>query len=216
MEVVSLGKLLIKELDLKSSTDTLSRWMAHHLAGLIKQSEDAKGSKKKALEKECFDLILKLWEHRSNYPVSKPLESFKPILILLDYLQGDKTKQNWYFRLKDIDADEETREWINLASGIDYSARLLIRWCIAGASTTASQKERKWLEAGIPMILSDADDLKAIKLLIDDSKFIFGTDDETLEKRNKELHDIRDRLDSFIKLTNEMKNSIDEQLPSKS
>jgi hypothetical protein len=81
--ILELGKLLVKELGIQKSVDTLSRWMAHYVAEKIKYSEELpEGAKKKAAEKECFALILDLWKHRWNYKSDRqPLKNFSAFSI---------------------------------------------------------------------------------------------------------------------------------------
>lgn len=38
-DVLELGKLLVKALDLDETVDTLGRWMAHHIAELMQAAE---------------------------------------------------------------------------------------------------------------------------------------------------------------------------------
>lgn len=95
---MELGKHLVSELGLENSNDTLARWMAHHVAGLITA---AKGTKNKAeqtvAEERAVQTILKLWEHRMALPgQAYPLAQFKDILELLSKLTPDANP--WYRR----------------------------------------------------------------------------------------------------------------------
>ena len=75
-KVINLGKLLVKELGLETSNDTLSRWMAHYIAEKIAKSESLPlGKEKDDAEKDCLETILKVWERRWLLPSGKrPLE----------------------------------------------------------------------------------------------------------------------------------------------
>ncbi len=65
-QVISLGKALVKELELEPGVDTLARWMAHYIAEQIAIAENATDDKKVEAESRCFETILKLWQHRSE------------------------------------------------------------------------------------------------------------------------------------------------------
>ncbi|MCL1474887.1 hypothetical protein [Argonema antarcticum] len=54
----------MKELDLEDSVDTLGRWMAHRIAELMEQAEQAPTeAEREAAKRECTDIIIRLWEH---------------------------------------------------------------------------------------------------------------------------------------------------------
>ncbi|ANY23601.1 hypothetical protein DLJ61_13140 [Gordonia terrae] len=78
-EVANLGRIIVKQLDLETTTDTLSRWMACRVAELISVAEmDA------AARGEATDLILRLWERRSSWPHGWPTESIARALHWFD------------------------------------------------------------------------------------------------------------------------------------
>ncbi|WP_209404750.1 hypothetical protein [Pseudozobellia sp. WGM2] len=84
-EILKLGKKLIQELKLEYSVNTLARWLVHYLAELIDNIENCKSPKrKKQLQKECCELILKLWSNKEFLPITKPLQSLQPILEILE------------------------------------------------------------------------------------------------------------------------------------
>jgi len=86
-KILSLGKAIVKELDLDPSVDTLAKWMAHYVAEKIVLSEKLKGNKKKLAEKECFETISKLWVHRWSIPNNKPfLQDFESLFETLNKL----------------------------------------------------------------------------------------------------------------------------------
>lgn len=90
-EIIKLGKKLVKELDLEYSVNTLARWMSHYLAELMHYIDNAKtNEEKKRLQKECCDIILKLWCEKESLPIRKPLDDLKPVIEILQVLQKDK------------------------------------------------------------------------------------------------------------------------------
>lgn len=90
-EIIKLGKKLVKELDLEYSTNTLARWLAHYLAELIENINKAEANEeKKTLQRECCDIILKLWSQKENLPIRRPLDDLKPVIEILQVLKENK------------------------------------------------------------------------------------------------------------------------------
>ena len=104
--VLDLGRALVQELGLDPGVDTLSRWMAHYIAELIKAVETAAVEDRPAKLTKCADTILNLWERRNLLPNGKrPFEDLEPILRTLESLDPtDDTPR--YFRAARIAADK--------------------------------------------------------------------------------------------------------------
>jgi len=86
--IINLGKKLIEELELPYTTDTLTRWMVHYLAELIQTAEQASSiQEKRKLQKECCDIILKLWSNKETLPIARPLENLDGLVKILEALQ---------------------------------------------------------------------------------------------------------------------------------
>jgi hypothetical protein len=84
-DVLALGRLLVQELRLDPGVDTLGRWMAHHIAELIRNAEEApRGKARQACEAQAADAVIKLWQHRSSFENRiNPLGDLKPIIQVL-------------------------------------------------------------------------------------------------------------------------------------
>ncbi len=79
--VMTLGKQIVKELDLEDSVDTLGRWMAHRIAELMERAEQAETeAEQEAAKRECTNVIIKLWEHRTKFPFKPPLADIAKFL----------------------------------------------------------------------------------------------------------------------------------------
>lgn len=97
-EIIKLGKRLIEELKLEYTVNTLARWMVHYLAELIQNVEKCRSKEeKKKLQKECCDIILKIWSKKEDLPIRQPLENLKPIIELLKVFKKDELSYlpNW-------------------------------------------------------------------------------------------------------------------------
>lgn len=175
-KVINLGKLFVKELKLEPGVDTFSRWMTHYLAEKISVAEQSEGNEKEAAEKECFDVILKLWQHRHSLPSGRrPFQSFEAILDTLFKLNPDKEEPYYYNALSNQDLAElekdnlehkSVEEWMNIAKDIDKTARIWIEFAIENAVNNAkNEKTQQWIENAIN--LSDNSDTHIIKFLLD-------------------------------------------------
>ena len=176
--VLELGKLLVKELGLEKSVDTLSRWMAHYLAEKIKYAEALPdGVKKKNAEKECFSLVLDLWKHRWHYKSDRqPLRNFNHLFDILEKLDPEK-EEPYYYRLENIqskDEEDESYEASNLknlsplALQIDKVARIWINYLLHEAAAKAKNKKiGKIIDRAVK--LPDSMDAHIIQIVFADS-----------------------------------------------
>lgn len=91
-DVLELGRFLAQQLEVDEGVDTLSRWMAHHLAGLMAEAADAEGDRKKRLDGAVVELILQIWAHRRNFPEgSDPLAPYEKAAKTLATLRSGST-----------------------------------------------------------------------------------------------------------------------------
>lgn len=150
---MELGKLLVKELGLEKGVDTLSRWMAHYVAGRIKDAESLpEGMKKRSAEKECYSLILDLWKHRWHYKSDRqPLRNFNRLFDILENLNPDK-EEPYYYRWENTQSKEEENESFTLsdlknlsplALQIDKVARIWINHLLHEAAAKAKNENVK-------------------------------------------------------------------------
>ena len=81
---ISLGKTIVKELDLEPRVDTLSRWMVHSIAEQVIITKSMKGTKKSKAKNRCFEIFKKLQQHQSStkYKLSS-FDRMKPIIKIL-------------------------------------------------------------------------------------------------------------------------------------
>lgn len=154
--VMSLGETLVQELGLDPGCDTLSRWMAHYVAEKMETAKNATGDEKHEAERECFETILKLWDHRSSLPDgSRPLENFEPIYQTLARL-GPEESENFFYRYGETrpdavgepsDKPDEVEKWLDTAEKIDDAASVLLEYVFHQAAAAAKdEKTEDWLE----------------------------------------------------------------------
>ena len=137
--LLALGQKLVQELGLEESTDTLGRWMAHHIADLMINAENAIGDEKAAAERKCFDAILELWKHRSELPNGKrPFEDLEPVMRAIESLDPEDDTPRYYRAVRPPKGEtvetSEQEEWLSLVDGLDYTAKVLIGYCLTEAA----------------------------------------------------------------------------------
>lgn len=205
-KIINLGKLLVDELGLTNSTDTLSRWMAHYLAEKITQQENLpNGEEKDETEKICFESILKLWEHRWLLPRgNRPFEAFEPILKVLERINPEN-KDAFFYRHQDklLSSDEndlnlsEVNQCSEMIVQIDKVAKIWIDYILERAVSNAKNEN---IEAFLENTTdeTDDDDIDIIMNLIDKEETKLDKYRlETLMKRTEELNKFS-RLNEFL------------------
>jgi hypothetical protein len=82
---LELGTHLVRELGLIDSNDTLSRWLAHHLAELMTAVEKAEAPAGKAAAlNQATEVIAQLWKNREVLPGhANPLARYREALAVL-------------------------------------------------------------------------------------------------------------------------------------
>ena len=203
IKIINLGKQLVQELGIDDRVATLARWMAHYVAEKITLAEHMPlGADKSAVEKECFETILKLWENRWHLPSGKrPLEDFEPILKVLKRLDPDNPEP-YLNRFFDRDLFEtENKSSVakeiadNLATAItiDKVARVWIEFVLQQAAQSANNEKTQNL-LDIAFDIDDSDDILTISGFLgndsggtNEAEAIKKQKTEKLQKRIEEL-----------------------------
>jgi hypothetical protein len=171
--IMRLGKALVKELGLEPGVDTLSRWMAHYIAEQLAIAKKAKGDAKSRAEQQCFETILKLWQHRSHLPTGmRPFESFDPVFRALERLDPENPTPYFYARQKSsgrVSSEEnsdDVQKWLDIARGIDQAARIWLEYVFQQAALCATDENTiTWLEHAVEM--PDNEDVSVIAHLVE-------------------------------------------------
>ena len=160
-EVVELGCRLVEELGFQQSTDTSARWMCHHLAELMDRAENATDQERDAVQRECANLIMRLWVHRATLPGNhRPLQTFDAIIEALARLRGDEP---YYYQglagSQDRKPSNQVEKWLHIAERVDRTARSLVETCVDSAIECAAEDEKDWIRTGLS--ISPASDMYA-------------------------------------------------------
>ena len=212
--VLALGKKLIRELKLGDTTDTLARWMAHYVAELIKDSERRSTKDRPGQLEKCFEAILALWQQMHVLPDGKrPFEGLEPVLRALESLGPSNPQRRYYPTARppvnECEEGVESRKWLELADGLDYSARILIRQCLTNAAASAVDRSKEWVTIAERAARNDAE-LPIFKIVIGE-RDLSATSDPKDEQR-KQLEDRVSKLRAFIRLATVVASNYERQL----
>ncbi len=224
--ILELGKLLVRELGLEKSVDTLSRWMAHYVAEKINYAEALPpGVKKKNAEKECFSSILDLWKHRWHYkPDRQPLRNFNHLFDILNNLDPEK-EEPYYYRFSNTQPKEDDNISFDpldlksispLALQIDQVARIWINYLLhEAAAKSSNEKIEKLIKHGVK--LPDSTDAHIIQVILEDTVDDIETKpfDQKEWERNSKINTLTRRigeLQKFKKVNEYLINQYEKEL----
>jgi hypothetical protein len=213
---LELGRKLTKELGLDQSVDTLGRWMAHYIADLIQDAEKANNDEKPAKMQACCNAILSIWRHRHTLPNGKrPFEELEPILRSLESLDPENNHPR-YFRLssptsEDDDKEVGTKFWLDFAHDLDFSAKVLIRFCLYQAMQNAVEKSTEWAVFAEAIGEDEGIELSVLRAI--DERHLYDTSSNN-ELLKRTLDSRIDRLEEFAQTANKLVMDLRNSLPS--
>ena len=208
---------LVAELGLGNSVDTLGRWMAHHIAELVQETEGATDDDRPVKQAQLRDAILALWAHRFELPTGKrPFGDFEPILRALASLDPESQSSRYLSpsRAPDNQSDEtkETCEWIKLASTLDHMSKVLIDYCLTLAADAALDKSKEWVKLAKEAGIADGVELIVIQFIKNQSDLMKKPDPNTYQRRI--LTDRKRKLEVFLSVASMLANEINARLSS--
>lgn len=221
--ILELGKRLVTQLDLDG--DLLAQWMAHDISARIDAIERASPEASASARDDCARSILTLWSHRNELPshlrVFKDIDPLIRTLAALDVENGDDYR---YFRpiLREAALDETDpamNKWLELALGLDYSARVLIQYALRSAGASAASKARPWVEAAMKAGVDPLVERQTIEFLLERWRSIKDEDEDEDEEKavlQEALRDKISKLENFAQLASAIATELRDQLDSES
>ncbi len=200
---LELGRKLTKELGLDQSVDTLGRWMAHYIAELIQNVENASSEERPANMQACCDAIINLWKHQHTLSNGKrPFEEIEPLLRTLKSLDPEDDTPR-YFRsvravIEDADENEETKSWLKLADEVDYTAKILIRYCLCQAAQSSLNKSLEWVALAQAAGVDKSVEFPIIRVIFEENAVLNASDPGEIEKER--IMDRIERLEKFMEM----------------
>lgn len=200
-QILELGNKIVKELHLSKRVDTLGKWMAQYTAELIHKIEICENEEnKEGLQKECSELILKLWKNKRNLPIDQPLSNLKPLIKILEGLNSKKFHFTSFFPKED---DQENIEWYDLAMTIKNNTIDILQIIVLANSANEIMEHRKKNDQN-QLLLSKVE-LNIISLLennLENANTIFGNDNQEIEYEKLESDEAKnivfDKLDALL------------------
>lgn len=216
--ILEIGRALIKELALEPGDDTLCRWMAHYIAELIEGAETATEADRPDKLAKCSEIILALWQHRYELPNGKrPFEEFEPIFRAIESLDPDNDTPRYFRSVRNAsdkaDVNAESKKWLELAEGLDYTAKILIRYCLEQASQDALDKSQEWVRLAELAGLEDGIEFPVIRLITAENEL--ANESETDERARKLLEDRINRLSAFKEMADSLASDMRRKLEEK-
>ncbi|MDX8452969.1 AVAST type 3 anti-phage protein Avs3b [Mesorhizobium sp. VK9D] len=189
-----MGKQIVAELGLDQSVDTLGRWMAHYIVELMHSAEAASADEGEGKRSRCAAAILELWNHRHAMPNGRrPFESFEPIVRTIESLAPDDTTPRYFRSARAAatkeDEKSESSTWLEIAEGLDYTARILISYCLACSAREAADKSKEWVRLAEAAGAMDDGYLPIIRIIAHEDELANG---ETAT--NHEREEIENRI----------------------
>jgi hypothetical protein len=212
-EVIALGKRIVIELGLPETSDTLGRWMAHHVAEMIEDVQHFEGAERTIKEAACAEIILKIWQRRWEWSGERPLEDFEPIFRTLESLDPKPASPRYFNRVRmamrnepDIASHEKgapiDTNWLEAASTLDGTAQALIRYCLMKALEPTVQRSEEWLNLAKVAMNEDDSDLQAIELIFRAAGLLDA--DLEVEDERRDIQDLSEQLEAFARVASEL------------
>jgi len=213
--VLKLGKKIVDEFGLDQSVDTLGRWMAHYIAELMHDVEIAGANDKTSKSATCSAAILELWKHRNKFPNGKrPFEDFEPVLKALESLDPTDNRPRYFreiFNHAETEQGAKARKWLKVADTLDYSAKILIGYCLAQAAKSALHKSQQWVELAEAAGADNGGDFITIRFIKGESD-LFGRTTKPKDTTRDLMQDRLDRLNTFHSVASELQTHLEARL----
>lgn len=211
-DVLELGVEIVKQLGERAEDDLLASWMAEYVGERISEVKRARGKQRAVLEKECAELILKLWDHRHHLPNgAQPLESFEPIFVVLNELSQDGPRYSLLRNLPSVNKNSEVEKIVQGILAIDRSASSLIRFFLAEAVEKIPKSDKRWTNIRVAVKPSSWD-MNMVRILIGDSEAMSNRLEELNQQQLKNLENMLGSLENFEKFTAPLRVFLEDKL----
>lgn len=188
--------------------------MAEYLGEKLSEVKQARGKQREALEKECAELILKLWDHRHQLPNgARPLESFEPIFVALNELSQDTPRYSLLRNLPPIDKTSEVGKIVQGVLAIDRSASALIYHLLAEAVKKIPKSDKRWKDIRTATQAS-LWDIDIVRIIIDDAEAMSDKQGKLKKQQREKLEAMLERLEYFEQSTAPLRLLLEEKIKS--
>jgi len=197
---LGLGAEIVKQLGEAAEHDLMASWMAEYLGEKLSEVKRARGNPREILERDCAELILKLWHHRHQLPNgARPLEAFEPLFFTLSELSQDKPRYSMLRDLPNTDSNSEVGKIIRGLLAIDQSSSTLIRYLLVEAVEQIPKRDKRW--AFIRTSTKPTEwDINIIRILMDDAEAISDKQEKLKKQQREKLETMLASLENLEQL----------------
>lgn len=213
--IMALGKKLVTEQGFDGSVDTLGRWMAHHIAELIQETETVSGDDRPVKMANVREAVLALWSHRHMLPSGRsPFAGMEPIFNALESLDPE-TPHFRYFSpsrapgVSDKES-EEVQTYVEMAKTVDRASKVIVNFCISEAAQRALDTSKEWVQLASKAEADEGFDITLIRIIADRSDLMKAPNPAT--NRRRILNDRKQKLEALLVGASDLLESIDLQL----
>lgn len=204
-EITNLANKLVRDLFTNEHFGLTRNWMCQYIAELMTKAEIEKNDEKRhELKKECFNIVLKLWEYRASIPGEvKPLGRLKETLSILQSLRRNDNNSALYWKRYNCDSTTWGQFMHNINDAIENILKIAL---FASKGQDALRKESEWLQHRDFLTKEEQGIIENLEylLLSSNSKFIINIppleeqDDRSERRQNTLTELIMARLQSLI------------------
>mgnify|MGYP006110018475 CR=1 FL=1 len=212
-QLLNLGKRLINNLD-RSKGDRTSEWMTSYLAEKIIATESVQEDKITTEQRECFETILHLWEHRAHLPThTRPFEDFEPVFRAIKHIDPENPAPSYFRNENSSQAiPKDVEQYVNLIVNLDSATRVMLSFYMKEAiMSTMSESTIEWLDAikGI----AESGEARIILNFLPEMDSLNGKQANDLKsKKIKQLTEQIEKLESFEHISKITRSNLQTQL----
>jgi hypothetical protein len=108
------------------------------------------------------------------------------------------------------DEEDETNSWLKLVDGLDYSARVLILYCLTQAAEATRDKSAEWITLAEAAGTDEGIELPIFRVIVDENNLLREPNpNEAIRER---LQDRINRLEVFMKMASMLVSDLKERL----
>lgn len=201
--ILKLGRILVRQLGLVRETDTLARWMAHHIAELIYDAETAQGDSAIGARLACHDAIIALWTHRAGLPGRAPhselLDGWTKLLRSQNASQFFPTMRS--SQTTGQAQRSETEEYLDIAlklrTMVDPLIRTALHLAVQAADPAEVEKVRTIAEAQL-----EDEETKVTRILI-------GWSEKRLPESKEMKAEVKKVVEDIVKAAEKILDSLE-------
>jgi hypothetical protein len=164
------------------------------------KAKNAPADEKGPAEKNCFEAILALWKHRAEMPNGKrPFEETESVVRAIQSLDPEEPTPRYFRSVLQLAREgkekSEAETWLDMTMHLDYSAKLLIGFCLSEAAKVTLDKSQEWVKLAEAAGAEDGVSEIVVRFVSTDADI--GREPNPSDEARRRLQDRIRRLESF-------------------